>query len=1050
MKTRIQNAVAASAALLALAAPAGTVSFPAAPAELPASVQAKVAFWLKGDANLVTDSSGNVVAWCDAREAAVADEAAYAARVAAGSWTYPRAVVYTAGDCASDPVPVGASAPASFGGKPYVDFGEYHDNKWLLLVDAAGARKRVFGSGYAGYIGFGSTAGFVVGDVDNPDRPSFSAHYSGQNGVIHFHKGAGGNGDDTIFGTTARGHRGETRVDGRVVNPTTTKHVRNGWEIFLQNGPNISGNPSQVSTLFNACNFKAGCMEGLSSDPTSRQGGGKVAEIMLFSSMLTQDEAAAVEAYFRQRWQGGSGSAEDVVALAAADALAADASSGPLFVGDVAGTGAIEKTGSGTLTIDRNGRLAAGPLALREGKVETFGKRSHHAPLVAIGGKRVSAGGSSLSIYDDSGNPDRFTIVESQPRRIPLAGAEAGVAKVAVSTARLLLQPPALPESSVATVESSAFMAQGNLIRNGSFEQDTITGNGGKWQGNATGWTIGRIGGSSGSIGVEKWGSSTWANNNTANTGAQSANPNPDTSFPDGTQCAFIQVQNSQTNSLSQSVTVTATGLYRLSAWIRCRQRNYTDSSVVSWFMVDGTPVVSRRTGYKVTTGNAFSVTNATPFNFQKLSVEIPLSATTHTIAIAASNPYGAGSTDRALCIDDVHLEPVAEGEFVPLRDPGFDTMANQPGVSSGTGIHRGGTTFDVSYWTIQNGGYTRYPSTWFWNAAYADTGEDQALYFGYTANRVSSASQSVSFPTAGRVRVSFRYANRSKNLSSGVARDSGQTLTASLGGTEFFSAVVTDEAYTMACAECDVSAGDATLAFATDKNSTILDDIRIEYVEDSPRIVSDTAFADNSASWTYSGAWAESDPFGLRELVFTNNASATLTFTAPSNGTYLLTFQTRGRPLSEIGTDGVYHSYAWYSHNLDVRLDGTFIANNYGEAATRHPVEIRLPYLTAGDHVLRFSGSSDAGVRETAQSRISDVTVTPLATGAMPDWSEMEFDLSSGAKIEADLGGTVKVKKLRVDGVSKIGEFTSANSDFVVGAGAVVVTPSAFVIVVR
>ena len=148
MKTRIQNAAAASAVLLALAASAGTVTFPASPADLPASVQAKVALWLKGDANLVTDSSGNVVAWCDAREAAVADEAAYAARVAAGSWAYPRAVVYTAGECASDTIPVGASAPASFGGKPYVDFGEYlSDIRWMLFVDAAGARKRVSLSG---------------------------------------------------------------------------------------------------------------------------------------------------------------------------------------------------------------------------------------------------------------------------------------------------------------------------------------------------------------------------------------------------------------------------------------------------------------------------------------------------------------------------------------------------------------------------------------------------------------------------------------------------------------------------------------------------------------------------------------------------------------------------------------------------------------------------------------------------------------------------------------------------------------------------------------
>lgn len=1054
MKSRIQHAVAASAALLALAAPAGTVTFPAAPAELPASVQAKVALWLKGDANLVTDSSGNVVAWCDAREAAVADEAAYAARVAAGSWTYPRAVVYTAGECPSDPVPVGASAPTSFGGKPYVDFGEYQtDIRWMLFVDGTGARKRVPLTGYAGFIGFGSTAGFIVGDVNNPEYASYSSNYSGQNGNVYYHKGMGGSGDDVIFaGNNGNGRQGETRVNGRIVNPTATKHVRNGWEIFLQNGPNTS---LYVSTLFNACNFKdAYPVSG--NPPGDRQGGGKVAEIMLFSSMLTQDEAAEVEAYLRGRWHGGSGSAEDVVALAAADTLAANASSGPLFVGDVAGTGAIEKTGSETLVIDRNGRLAAGPLALREGKVETVGKRSHHAPLVAIGGKRVSAGGSSLAIYDDSGNPDRFTIVESQARRIPLAGAEAGVAKVAVSTARLLLQPPALPEAAIAAVESHEFMAQGNLIKNGSFEDTAaITHQNGAWQASVTPneWSLSSL---------KNTGSGTWGVTTTSDTGTWLNGANTG-EVADGTKAIFLQVNTlTATNGLRQSVSATKAGLYEFSAYIRCRYRNgYTDPTPNFVLLVDGAPMLVRRPwriGYWDAAQSKFVTDGtATELKFKRVAVDVALSAGEHTIELLAVNSTNstdesAGRRDRALLVDDVRLEPKAEGNFVAVTDGTFSSCnawANTEINSNlGGSVNRNYTPF----WTFSaSSGYiVRYPTVWFWNPLYEGRGEDQAIVL----QNGNTASQTVTLPKAGRVRVTCRYANRSDNLTGG-ARPNGQTVSVSLGDTVVASAIVTSQDMKVLVAEGEVSAGSQTLTLASSAVSgkdvaTIIDDIRIEYVEDSPRIVSDTAFADNSASWTYSGAWAESDPYGLRELVFTNNASATLTFTAPSNGTYLLTFQTRGRPLAETGTDGVYHSYANYSHNLDVRLDGGFLANNYGEAATRHPVEIRLPYLTAGNHVLRFSGSCDAGVRETAQSRISDVTVTPLATGAMPDWSEMEFDLSSGAKIEADLGGTVKVKKLRVDGVSKIGEFTAANSDFVVGAGAVVVTPSAFVIVVR
>ena len=1046
MKSRIQHAVAASAAFLA-AASAGTVSLPASQAELPAPVQAKVAFWLKGDANLVTNASGQVVAWCDAREAAVADEAAYSARVTAGSWTYPRAVTYRSGDCPSD-WPLAETLATG----PYVDFDEYNANKWMLIVDSAGARNRVALTGYAGFLGFGNTSGFIVGDVEDPDYPSYSPNKSGQNGTIYYHKGQGSSGNDNIFSTnTGNGRQGETRVDGRIVNPTATKHVRNGWEVFLQNGPNIS---MFVSTLFNSCNFKSAYPVG-TTDPTDRQGGGKIAEIMLFSEMLTQGEAATVEAYLRERWQGGSGSAEDRVSITAGSSRTF-AANGPVFVGDISGAGAIEKTGSGKLTIDRNGRLAAGPLTIREGKVETFGKRTHHAPLVAVGGKRVSAIASLLTAGDDSANPDRFSIVETENRRVQLAGAESSAKYVSATKATLVLAPPALPSADVAAVESPDFLAQGNLIENGSFEDTAeIIHQSGQWQASITpnGWSLSS---------QKNTGSGTWGITTTSDTGTWLNGANTG-EVADGTKALFLQVNTlTATNGIRQSVSVAKAGLYEFSAYIRCRYRNgYSDPTPNLVLLVDGAPMLVRRPwriGYWDASQSKFVTDGtATELKFKRVAVDVALSSGDHVIDILAVNSTNstdenAGRRDRGLIVDDVRLEPKTEGNFVAVMDGTFSscTIWNSGEINSSLGgsIARTSTPF----WTFStSSGYiVRYPTVWFWNPLYEGRGEDQAIVL----QNGCAASQTVTLPKAGRVRVSCRYANRSDNRN-GTARPNGQTVSISLGGAVVTSAVVTSQDMQILVAEGEVSAGSQTLTLASSAVSgkdvaTVIDDIRIEYVEDSPRIVSDTAFADNSASWTCSGAWTECDPYGLRELVFTNIASATLTFTAPSNGTYLLTFQTRGRPLSETGTDGVYHSYANYSHNLDVRLDNRFVANNYGEAATRHPVEMRLPYLTAGSHTLLFKGSSASSVANTAQSRISEVTVTPLATGAIADWSEMEFDLSDDAKIEADLGGTVKVKKLRVDGVSKIGEFTAANSDFVVGAGAVVVTPSAFVIVVR
>lgn len=1051
----LRPAVRALAALACPAALAANVALPAAPTSLSSAIQSKIALWLRGDANLVADASGNVVAWCDAREDAVSDEAAYAARVAAGSWTYPRAVVYKDGAAPSDAVPVGADAPASFGGKPYVDFGEYNDNRWMLFVDAAGARKRVPLVGYAGYIGFGATAGFVVGDVNKPDIIAYSVTEGaavGANGRVFFHKGAGGRGDDVIFSASTGnnyGTLGETRLNGHVVNPTSAMHVRNGWETFVQNGPNASG--LFVSTLFNNGNAKTGYMENLSTDPTSRQGGGKIAEIMLFSEMLTQEEVAEVEAYLRARWQGGSGSAASTLALAAGDTLSVSAAA-PAFVGDIAGAGAIEKTGSSSLTIDRNGRLAAGALALREGSVVSYGKRAHHAPLLAIGGKTVTAVAATLSVRD-AGDADTFTLNESTAgRRVALAGAESGVAKVAVTKAAVVLAPPALPPTAVATVEDPDFLAQGNLIQNGSFESDTMTA--AYKQGiTPSGWTRTDDSNTAATtVGITTTSDTTaWLNGN----GGKVA---------EGNQACFLQVNGISpisTNGIQQTVEVPASGLYRLSLAIRCRQRGGASgtNSLPAWVAVDGVNVLVRRPwrigAWNSETGRFETDTSATEFVFKRVSVDVALSSGNHVVAIKAVNHDGltghSSKYDRALLVDDIRLDPVAPGDFVLVPDAGFDSLdfwhANE--INSVNGGSFGWSR--NPFWSVSGGALSRYPSTWFCNPAYADGGEDQqaALQNGATA------TQTISFPRAGRVRVSLRYANRSDRLDTGASRTSGQTVVVSIGGTQFDSRVVSTPDWRTLVAEGDVAAGDQALSIESTNigtdTSTIIDDVRIEYVGTSPRIVEDATFAANSSTWTLGdGVAVDEDAYGLRELVFTNNATATLSFTAPSNGTYLLSFQSRGRPLSESGTDGVYHNYHFYSHNLNVRVDDAYFANYYNEAADIHPVEMRLPYLAAGAHTLTFAGSCEALVRETAQSRISDVTVTPLATGTMADWSGVEFDLADEATIAADLGGKVRLGKLKVAGVTKYGEFTAANSSFVTGAGTVEIIPEAFVLVVR
>ena len=252
----------------------GTVEFAgkgaAADAEYPSGLFASDArsFHLDATKNLVFDGDGTLVAWLDARETPCPDYDDYLSRCESQGFSYPRAIVYVdAKDSALSSVPPDVKADAAvLGDKSYVDFGEYGDggsHMWLLFVDANGVRMSVSLRAMVGAVGFGASAGFLLGDVTDPSKCGTG---SDGNCQIFFHKGSGGGTgtSDAIY--TTRGncptpYFGETLLDGRrVADPSVTMHIRNGWEIFSQNGPAATDNKGSVpfvSTLFNAGNFKA-------------------------------------------------------------------------------------------------------------------------------------------------------------------------------------------------------------------------------------------------------------------------------------------------------------------------------------------------------------------------------------------------------------------------------------------------------------------------------------------------------------------------------------------------------------------------------------------------------------------------------------------------------------------------------------------------------------------------------------------------------------------------------------------------------------------------
>lgn len=354
--------VSVSNATLTLTEAASTVAV-----SLPAALTNGLVFWVDANKNVLTNSSGEVDEWLDAREAEVTGEDDFTNRVANASWGYPRAIVYTNTVKYASVPPTFASDESLFPGKRFVDFGEYQSGKWLLWVGKNGVHQRQIVRAYAAVVGFGASDGFLIGDVSAPSV--------GGSGYTPYHKGSGG-GDgksdciSSTYGSGVNSHMmyGESRLNGVRVDPTTTAYIRNGYQLFSQNGP-YNYRTEIVdpvgSTFMNNSNFKK------VDSYNDRQGGGKIGEMLMFNRTLTDDERLQVEAYLNQKWFGKAAAGSFCLASNAVLAISNDFA---MTVQDVGGAGTMVKSGTGTVTIAGNAKLFTGSLQMKQGKVQVTQK----------------------------------------------------------------------------------------------------------------------------------------------------------------------------------------------------------------------------------------------------------------------------------------------------------------------------------------------------------------------------------------------------------------------------------------------------------------------------------------------------------------------------------------------------------------------------------------------------------------------------------------------------------------------------------------------------
>ena len=350
-------------------------------------MQSGLSLWLDASANVrsaagasgaaVTAEGSAVNEWYDVRETSFASPA------------YPRASVYAEN----------AMAPtlASFDNLPFVDFGDYGSGKWMIFQAPNGSYPRYAARSAFFVLRFGETCNYPLGSVNGPalvrgescfTRASLNATW-------------GGISDGDYANSVLP--RGESRINGRRVNPASANFVRNAVQLYSQVGPGAvqrtfvanspetsTGKVPWAKTLFNDRNYKPAIVA------IARQGGGALGEMLLYDRVVTDAERVRIEAYLAEKWLGR---APDAIIYPATE---------------------------------------TGPLAPAAGEAQVFGRTAGRVYLAPQAGVAVTETGPVSYYEGDEGGSRLAATAASDPARFEIAtGANAGGLLLALDPAAL-------------------------------------------------------------------------------------------------------------------------------------------------------------------------------------------------------------------------------------------------------------------------------------------------------------------------------------------------------------------------------------------------------------------------------------------------------------------------------------------------------------------------------------------------------------------------------------------------------------------------------------
>jgi len=988
--------------------------------------------WVDATTNVVTDggSPARVLRWQDVRET----------NTAAPAYLY-------AGQHDPEPGPTLASR-AWLGAQTYLEFGNMQSNGcWLSLMQpgAGGAvtsnkyltAKALFAvrgtQGAAGY------HGFFFGDWTGV----------GNGGNRNFHTGSSGATQAPLWAEEAADglRNGATCLDGRRVNGYT--EYPNDWYQLV--GVNMPSGSGQLSNFFNDRNYKP---------PVTnfRQGGGQLAEVLLFGNALSENDRLTVEGYLQGKWFGRTQDGT-VRARAGASAVLTAGAGETLTLSGLEGEGAFCKGGAGTLRLRKNaglpprtlllqdGALSLGPLVTRtDALVEVS---TNAAADFAAGGRRVTVADGS---YACTTNLEAGVLAKDGAGEWAVANVPDGVKTVRVEggTLRVMPRPAAAHGVSV-----------GGTIPNPSFETTGALGSG-SWAYSPSGaqWTF-----------MPQTKITEIDSTNQVDKGAGLVRAGVSGSpwlapaiatWDGGLYVAFVQ----RSGTLQEMVTLPEPGVYKLS-FAHARRTSNSPHLLEVWF--DGAVVGMAEAGSDL---------------FVRREMLLPYRAA-GTYALLFQGVHREAG-DRTSLIDDVRLERVEDGSNI-VTDGSFEgtgalsqRLAGQTRYELGAVLNGRGWAFSDAITNLLANANNVFGT----NVAAAGVAEDLGGWMVTPADGGRAAcifgdgqlAVTLAFPTSGVYRVSFlgaggaggstlsragAYASVNAMHKLNLKLDGVTVMPITLGPPAFQRYDITLPPVTNGQVSVLTFAGNT--GTNTYSRIGLIDDVRVTRV--GPTVVQNAGFetpytggiveAPSGGTWSFTStaesgntniksglttarqAFAFAVPQGRQAAFLQMTAYIRQTVTFPEDGVYTVSFMAAAR------TEG---SYAHVGHDFALQLDGVTVGTVTTTGYLYDRYTFRLPYVKAGvSHLLAFQGLNTAGGDRS--SAIDDVRVERLAVedGAYAPFSpELTVELAEGAKLALDFAGTQPLHALRVGGRAVSGEISAASRPGVItGIGTLLVPAS-------